>query len=258
MQILTYNSQDVEVITLDNEVLFNAKQVGEILEIGASAVRNHLVTMNDKQKVKITNTMLENSNVRSNGFRKLHNTGETFLTEAGVYKLVFKSRKPEAEKFMDWIAEEVLPSIRKTGGYIQSNVEDDEETIMAKALMVAQATIERNKAKMLELQNKIEEQKHKVVLAETIIASEGSISIGDYAKQLNKKGLDIGRNRLFKWLRENGYIMKKGLSPTQKSVDLGVLEVVVTTHTLPNGNTQINHTSFVTSKGIEYFFNKIN
>ena len=256
MQILTYNSQDVEVITLDNEVLFNAKQIAEVLEI--KDVISIIRKFNEKQKVKVTNQMLKNSDVHNMHIRKLNNAGEMFLTEAGVYRLVFKSRKPEAEKFIDWIAEEVLPSIRKTGGYIQSNAEDDEETIMAKALMVAKATIERNKAKMLELENKIEEQKPKVVLAETIIASKGSISIGDYAKQLNKKGLDIGRNRLFKWLRENGYIMKKGLSPTQKSVDLGVLEVVVTTHTLPNGNTQINHTSFVTSKGIKYFFNKIN
>ena len=171
MQNFMYQGYDVEVIVLDNTPYFNAKQVGECLEIGASAVRNHIMVMTDKQKLKITNKMIENSNVRSNGFRKLHNTGETFLTEAGVYKLVFKSKKPEAEKFMDWIAEEVLPSIRKNGGYIATTEQDDESTIMAKALMIAQATIEKNKKRINELssenQKLIIENNHKQDIIET-------------------------------------------------------------------------------------------
>lgn len=171
MQNFMYQGYDVEVIVLDNTPYFNAKQVGECLEIGASAVRNHIMVMTDKQKLKITNKMIENSNVRLNGFRKLHNTGETFLTEAGVYKLVFKSKKPEAEKFMDWIAEEVLPSIRKNGGYIATTEQDDESTIMAKALMIAQATIEKNKKRINELssenQKLIIENNHKQDIIET-------------------------------------------------------------------------------------------
>lgn len=108
---MMYENHKVEVIVLNNEPLFNANHVGEILEI--SKVRNTIEDYNEKQKVKLTNEML----AHTIGVRKIHHKGENFLTEAGVYKLVFKSRKKEAEKFTDWIAEEVLPSIRKTGGY---------------------------------------------------------------------------------------------------------------------------------------------
>lgn len=116
-EVFDYKSKQVEVIELGEQVLFNANDVAEILEISSSALRNHLSNMNDNQRIRITNEMIKNSGVLLTDSRKLNNFGETFLTEAGVYKLVFKSRKSEAEKFVDWIAEEVLPSIRKTGGY---------------------------------------------------------------------------------------------------------------------------------------------
>lgn len=102
----------------------------------------------------------------------------------------------------------------------------------------------------------LEEQKPKVILAETMMASEGSLSIGEFAKMLTKKGVKTGRNRLFSWLRNNEYIMKRGTNPTQKAIKLNVLEQVVTSHTLINGETKINTTSFVTTKGIEYFASK--
>lgn len=111
--LMIFEGHEVEVLEVEGQVLFNAKHVAEILDI--KNVNDNISRMNEKQVVKLTN-----SKVGKTDFRKLHNTGENFLTESGVYKLVFKSHKPNAEAFTDWIADEVLPAIRKTGGYINN------------------------------------------------------------------------------------------------------------------------------------------
>ena len=114
--LMIFEGHDVEVFELNGQVLFNPYHVGECLEIGENGVKTAVSKMNDKQVVKLTN-----SKVAKYNFRKLHNTGENFLTESGVYKLVFKSHKPNAEAFTDWIADEVLPTLRKTGGYVNND-----------------------------------------------------------------------------------------------------------------------------------------
>ena len=110
--LMVFEGHDVEVFELNGQVLFNPYHVGACLEIGENGVKTAVSKMNAKQVVKLTN-----SKVAKYNFRKLHNTGENFLTESGVYKLVFKSHKPNAEAFTDWIADEVLPTLRKTGSY---------------------------------------------------------------------------------------------------------------------------------------------
>lgn len=114
---MVFENHEVEIFELNGKVLFNPRHVGECLDLTDSAVRMAIAEMNEKQVVKLTNESI----VNTIDFRKLHNTGENFLTESGVYKLIFKSRKPEAEKFQDWVTDEVLPSIRKTGGYGAEN-----------------------------------------------------------------------------------------------------------------------------------------
>lgn len=114
--LMIFEGHEVEVLEVEGQVLFNPYHVGECLELGDSAIKMAVSKMNDKQVVKLTN-----SKVKKSDFRKLHNTGENFLTESGVYKLVFKSHKPEAEKFSDWVTDEVLPTIRKTGGYVNND-----------------------------------------------------------------------------------------------------------------------------------------
>ena len=114
--LMIFEGHEVEVLEVEGQVLFNPYHVGECLELGDSAIKMAVSKMNDKQVVKLTN-----SKVNKSDFRKLHNTGENFLTESGVYKLVFKSHKPNAEAFTDWIADEVLPTIRKTGGYVNND-----------------------------------------------------------------------------------------------------------------------------------------
>lgn len=111
--LMIFEGHEVEVLEVEGQVLFNPKHVAECLKI--ADVNSSMRNFNEKQVVKLTNSKLQNMH-----FRKLHNTGENFLTESGVYKLVFKSHKPNAEAFTDWIADEVLPTIRKTGGYINN------------------------------------------------------------------------------------------------------------------------------------------
>ncbi len=114
-ELMIFEGHEVEVFELNGEVLFNPYHVGECLEMASGTVKDHMSKMNKKQVVKV-----KNSDVGSTNFRKLNNAGENFLTESGVYKLVFKSRKPNAESFTDWVTDDVLPTLRKTGGYLNN------------------------------------------------------------------------------------------------------------------------------------------
>ena len=126
-----FENKEVEVFEFEGKVLFNPKHVGECLELTDSAVRMAMSKMNEKQVIN-----LNNSNVKDIDVRKLANRGENFLTESGVYKLIFKSDKKEAEKFQDWVTDEVLPEIRKTGGYITTTDNMSDEDILARALQI--------------------------------------------------------------------------------------------------------------------------
>lgn len=176
----------------------------------------------------------------------------TFINESNLYKVIFQSRKPEAEQFTEWVTSEVLPSIRKNGGYIvgQETLSDDE--LIQKALLVA-----TNKLK--EREKQLEEQKPKVLFANSVETSTTSILIGDLAKLIKQNGHDIGQNRLFKWLRENGYLIKTGERrnmPTQTAMDLELFEVKERTVNNPDGSIRITKTTKVTGKGQIYFVNK--
>ena len=126
-----FENKEVEVFEFEGKVLFNPKHVGECLELTDSAVRMAMSKMNEKQVIN-----LNNSNVKDIDVRKLANRGENFLTESGVYKLIFKSDKKEAEKFQDWVTDEVLSNIRKTGGYITTTNTMSDEDILARALQI--------------------------------------------------------------------------------------------------------------------------
>lgn len=176
----------------------------------------------------------------------------TFINESNLYKVIFQSRKPEAEEFTEWVTNEVLPSIRKNGGYIsgQETLSDDE--LIQKALLVA-----TNKLK--EREKQLEEQRPKVLFANSVETSTTSILIGDLVKLIKQNGHDIGQNRLFKWLRENGYLIKSGERrnmPTQMSMDLGLFEVKERTVNNPDGSIRITKTTKVSGKGQVYFVNK--
>ena len=127
----TFENKEVEVFEFEGKVLFNPYHVGECLNLTDSAVRKSIANMNNKQVVK-----LKNLDVKDVPIRKLNNAGENFLTESGVYKLIFKSNKKEAEKFQDWVTDEVLSNIRKTGGYITTTNTMSDEDILARALQI--------------------------------------------------------------------------------------------------------------------------
>lgn len=182
------------------------------------------------------------------------------INESGLYSLVMSSKLPNARQFKRWVTSEVLPSIRKNGGYIagQETMTDDE--LLANALMVAQRKIEA-RDKQIEVQEKQIEAMHpKALFADAVSASKTSILIGDLAKLLKQNGVDIGQKRLFQWLRENKYLIsQKGASynsPTQRNMEMKLFEVKETTITHADGHITINRTAKVTGKGQVYFINK--
>ena len=187
--LMIFEDHEVEVFEFDGQVLFNAKHVAEVLEI--KNVNDNIRNMTNKQVIKLTNSKIGKSD-----FRKLHNTGENFLTESGVYKLVFKSHKPNAEAFTDWIADEVLPTIRRTGGYV-NNVDlmvntyfsdvPDEQKSLVKGLLV---NIEEKQKKIVSLNNENDLLAQKNLewadrpLINSLVRAYAS-SIGDFGKAWN-------------------------------------------------------------------------
>lgn len=176
------------------------------------------------------------------------------ISEPGLYRLVMKSRKPEAKEFQRWVTHEVLPSIRRHGGYMAGQERMTPE-------QMALASLKWLQSKVDEQARQLKAQEGKVLFANAVETARPSILVGDFAKILksNGIGIDIGPRRLFAWLREHGWLIKaKGSSwnmPTQKSMDLGLFEIKETTVTHADGHTTINKTPKVTGKGQTYFTN---
>lgn len=174
-----------------------------------------------------------------------------YIPEGDVYRLIVRSKLPSAEKFEKWVFDEVLPSIRQTGGYQMTMPQGKE--LLALAVLEAQKTIEA--------QNKdIERMKPKEIFADAVATSSTTILIGELAKLLRQNGIDIGRDSLFDWMRKNGYLIRqKGSSyntPTQRSADLGILTTKETVIVHSDGSTEVKKTVKVTGKGQQYFINK--
>lgn len=177
--------------------------------------------------------------------------GETnIVNEAGLYVLVLGSRKPEAHEFQRWVTHEVLPSIRKHGGYMAGQERMTPE-------QMALASMRWLQSKVDEQAKQLKAQEGKVLFANAVETARTSILVGDFAKILKSNGIDIGPRRLFAWLREHGWLIKaKGSSwnmPTQKAMDLHLFEVKETTISHSDGHTTINKTPKMTGKGQTYF-----
>lgn len=178
-----------------------------------------------------------------------------YINESNLYKTIFQSRKDNAEKFTDWVTTDVLPSIRKHGVYALDELLNDPD-LAIKAFTALKEEKERNK--VLRADN--ERMRPKEVFADAVATSHTSILIGDLAKMLKQNGVDIGQKRLFAWMRDNGYLIKRQGSdwnmPTQRSMELGLFEVKESTTSNPDGSVRINKTTKVTGKGQQYFINK--
>lgn len=247
-KIMMFENRPVEVFELNGNVLFNPYHCGECLDISPEGVRKAITRMNSNQVVK-----LKNSDVTDSNIRKLNNAGENFLTESGVYKLIFKSKKKEAEKFQDWVTDEVLPQIRKTGGYIPINEEESEQDILAKALLIAQNTLQK-KNELLKAKDKELESKNKFL--NQIAASENSLLVREVAKVASKENIKIGERKLWEKLRSWGLIFKNSTEPMQRGIEQGLFEVVEGTRESYKGLFTY-HTTRVTGKGQAYIIDRL-
>lgn len=232
--------------TTDGKVLFCGKDVAVSL-----GYTNPLKAVRDHCKEEGVNEM---DTPTAGGIQKMK-----FITEGNVYRLVTHSKLPNAERFETWVFDEVLPTIRKHGAYMTDSTL--EKALTSPDFLIQLATsLKEEQARRKVLENKVETDKPKVVFADAVSASHTSILVGDLAKLLKQNGINIGANRLFAWLRLNGYLIsRKGTDwnmPTQKSMELGLFEVKETAVTHADGHSTVNRTPKVTGKGQQYFVNK--
>lgn len=231
----------IRTLSINNEPWFVGKDVAE--KLGYAKARNAIskhVDEDDALKWGIIDALGRKQDT-------------TFINESGLYSLILSSKLESAKRFKRWVTSEVLPSIRKSGGYIAGQEDMSDADLMAKALLVAQRQID-------ERQKQIEEMTPHAILGQAITTANTSILVGDLAKLLRQNGIDIGGRRLFEWMRENGYLIKrKGTDwnlPTQRSMDMKLFEIKESVHIDGNGCNKIARTPKVTGKGQAYFINK--
>lgn len=228
--------------TDDGRVMFCGKDVAAALGYTdkAQAIRKHC-----KGVVEMTTPT-------SGGIQTMK-----FIPESDVYRLAFGSKLPNAERFTDWVAEEVIPSIRKHGAYMTDDAL--KKALQSPDFLIQLAMeLKTEKEKRKQLESKIEDDRPKTVFADAVSVSNTSILIGDLAKLIRQNGYEIGQKRLFSWLRDHGYLMQGGSSmnmPTQRSMERGWFEIKETVITHSDGHTSINKTPKVTGKGQIYFIN---
>lgn len=226
--LMIFENKEVEVFEFEGKVLFNPRHVGECLELTDSAVRMAMSKMNEKQVIN-----LNNSNVKDIDVRKLANRGENFLTESGVYKLIFKSRKQEAEKFQDWVTDEVLPQVRKTGGYISTNENMSDEDILSRALQIANARIEERNKQIKELKPKAEYTDMVLQSNNTFTISQIANDYGMSPQELNKllNKFEIQYKQSGQWLLYKPYKNKGYACSETTIISKGVGRVRTSMHT---------------------------
>lgn len=237
----------IRTVTIDEEVWFVGKDVAEALGYSNSSKAVSVHVGEEDRILKVLEADSQNGNVVK--------TQTALINESGLYALIFGSKLESAKRFKHWVTSEVLPSIRKHGVYAVDELLANPEMAI-KAFTALKE--EREKNKVLEADN--QRMKPKEIFADAVSTSHTSILIGDLAKLLKQNGIETGQKRLFDWLRENGYLIKRKGSdwnmPTQKSMDLGLIEIKESTVNNPDGSVRINKTPKVTGKGQQYFINK--
>lgn len=234
----------VRTVTLNGAPWFVAADVCRALDIANS--RDAVKRLDDDERGVVSTDTL-------GGVQEM-----TVVNESGLYSIVLGSRKPEAKQFKRWITHEVIPTIRKTGGYVNN---DDlfVNTYLPNADDTTKALF-RSTLETIRAQNaKLEEYKPKAIFADAVSASKSSILVGELAKILQQNGVAIGQNRLFAWLRNNGYLCCYGERynmPTQRSMEMSLFEIKETTINNPDGSIRVSRTVKVTGKGQQYFINK--
>lgn len=238
VQLFNFENHEVRSLLINDEPYFVGKDVADVLGYADTnqAIRKHV-----DNEDRLT--------------RRFDGTGQsrdmTIINESGLYSLVLSSKLPSAKKFKRWVTSEVLPALRKTGQYQVKELSGSE--LMAKALIEAQSVLAAK-------DKQIEEMKPKVVFADAVATSHTSILVGELAKILKQNGIDVGQKRLFAWLREKGYLIKRQGTdynmPTQKAMDLGLFEIKEGSYVNGSGVNITTKTPKVTGKGQQYFINK--
>lgn len=230
----------------NGEPWFVAKDVCDALGIRTDTVRAIL----DADEVMETNP----NSIGVAGGRK-----PLVVSEPGFYKLAMRSRKPEAKAFQRWVTHEVLPALRRDGGYMVARADETPEETMARALLLAQGTMERQKRRIAGLEAENEEMRPKALFADAVAASDGTCLVGELAKMMRQNGVEVGQNRLFAMLREDGYLGNVGQNrnvPTQRAMDLGLFRIKETAVTHSDGHVTLSRTPKVTGKGQRYFLER--
>ena len=242
VQLFNFENHEVRSLLLNNEPWFVGKDVADVLGYSNSrkALNDH-VDAEDKEVLTSRNVTLKN----------IPNRGITVVNESGLYSLILSSKLPSAKKFKRWVTSEVLPALRKTGQYQVKELSGQE--LMAKALIEAQSVLAAK-------DKQIEQMKPKVVFADAVATSHTSILVGELAKILKQNGIDMGQKRLFAWLREKGYLIKRQGTdynmPTQKAMELGLFEIKEGSYVNGSGVNITTKTPKITGKGQQYFINK--
>ena len=242
LKIFNYENSQVRTSVKDGEIWWVLKDVCEIL--GLSNSRKVAERLDEDEKdVTLSDT--------PGGIQKT-----TIINEAGLYKVILRSDKPEAKKFMHWVTHEVLPSIRKHGAYITS---DKMEELMRDpdTWIKLIRTLQQERREKELLKSQIKKDKPKVIFCDAVSASDSDILVSEMAKILKGNGVDIGQNRLFERLRNEGFLIRRNGSdrnvPSQKSMNLGLFKIVETAITHSDGHVTIAKTAKITGKGQVYF-----
>lgn len=236
---------EIRTVEIGGEPWFVGKDIADKLgyQNGSRDVNRH-VDDDDKRVIPL--------------FDGSQNRDSIIINESGLYSLVLSSKLPTAKQFKRWVTAEVIPSIRKHGAFMTPKT--IEKVLLNPDTIINLASqLKSEREKRIALEGKVEEDKPKVIFADAVSTAKNSILIGELAKLLKQNGVDMGQNRLFKWLREHGYLIKReGLDynmPTQRPMELGLFEIKETAITHADGHISISKTPKVTGKGQQYFVN---
>ena len=250
LQIFSNNEfGEIRTVTIDGNPWFVGRDVTEVLGYVNSrkALLDHVDDEDKYDGVTIRDSIGREQN-------------PVMINESGLYSLILSSKMPNAKRFKHWVASEVIPSVRKNGGYIANQENMTPEQIMAAGLQAAQKIIEEKTCQIQEQEADIQRMRPKEVFADAVTTSRTSILIGQLAKIISQNGVQIGQNRLFAWLRENGYlIIRRGTDynmPTQRAMEMRLFEIKERTVNKPDGSSMITRTTLITGKGQQYFINK--
>ena len=243
LQIFNFNNKEIRTLAIEGEPYFVGRDVAEVLEYAntAKAIRDHV-----DDEDKLTERIVLSGQRRE----------AILINESGLYSLILSSKLPTAQKFKHWVTSEVLPTIRKHGAYMTDQKAAAIVTDKGSLADLLQQAAEQLKRKDIQ----IEQMKPKALFADAVSTSGTPILVGELAKILHQNGVSMGQNRMFRWLRDNGYLIsKKGTSynmPTQRSMELGLFKIKENAITHSDGHVTITKTPKVTGKGQVYFVNK--